>query len=48
MSYRMIYELQRLMCEKFSVLCTLKELQEKQIREEVFNEKRILETDKRL
>ena len=29
MSYRMIYELQRLMCAKFSILCTLKELNER-------------------
>jgi dUTP pyrophosphatase len=34
MSYRMIHELRRLMCDKFSVLCTLKELNEKQLRED--------------
>jgi dUTP pyrophosphatase len=34
MSYRMIHELRRLMCDKFSILCTLKELNEKQLREE--------------
>jgi dUTP pyrophosphatase len=34
MSYRMIYELRRLMCDKFSVLCTLSELNERQLREE--------------
>jgi dUTP pyrophosphatase len=33
MSYRMIYELRRLMCDKFSVLCNLAELNEKQLRE---------------
>jgi hypothetical protein len=48
MSYRMIEAARRLMCDKFSVLCTLKELQEKQVREEEINEKRSLETDKRL
>jgi dUTP pyrophosphatase len=34
MSYRMIYTLRRLMCDKFSVLCTLAELNEKQLRED--------------
>jgi hypothetical protein len=34
MSYRMIYTLRRLMCDKFSVLCTLKELNAKQLRED--------------
>jgi dUTP pyrophosphatase len=33
MSYRMIYTLRRLMCDKFSVLCTLAELNAKQLRE---------------
>jgi dUTP pyrophosphatase len=35
MSYRMIYALQRLMCDKFSILCTLAELNAKQEREEM-------------
>jgi deoxyuridine 5'-triphosphate nucleotidohydrolase len=34
MSYRMIHELRRLMCDKFSILCTISELNEKQLREE--------------
>jgi dUTP pyrophosphatase len=34
MSYRMIHTIRRLMCDKFSVLCTLAELNEKQLREE--------------
>ena len=34
MSYRMIYTLRRLMCDKFSVLCTRAELNAKQEREE--------------
>lgn len=34
MSYKMIYTLRRLMCDKFSILCTLKELNEKQLRED--------------
>ena len=34
MSYRMIHELRRLMCDKFSILCNLAELNEKQLREE--------------
>jgi hypothetical protein len=33
MSYRMIHELRRLMCDKFSILCTISELNEKQLRE---------------
>ncbi|MFZ7945689.1 dUTPase [Neobacillus sp. 19] len=34
MSYRMIYMIRRLMCDKFSVLCNLAELNEKQLRED--------------
>jgi dUTP pyrophosphatase len=34
MSYRMIYTLRRLMCDKFSVLCTMAELNAKQLKEE--------------
>ena len=34
MSYRMIYTLRRLMCDKFSVLCTRAELNAKQERED--------------
>jgi dUTP pyrophosphatase len=34
MSYKMIHEIRRLMCDKFSVLCTLAELNAKQEREE--------------
>jgi dUTP pyrophosphatase len=34
MSYRMIFTLRRLMCDKFSVLCNLAELNEKQLRED--------------
>jgi dUTP pyrophosphatase len=33
MSYRMIHELRRLMCDKFSVLCTLAELNAKQMKD---------------
>lgn len=46
MSYRMIYTLQRLMCDKFSILCTMAELNAKQMKEDerveptvVFDEK---------
>jgi dUTP pyrophosphatase len=34
MSYRMIETARRLMCDKFSVLCTIAELNEKQLRED--------------
>jgi dUTP pyrophosphatase len=34
MSYRMIHELRRLMCDKFSVLCTISELNERQLKED--------------
>jgi dUTP pyrophosphatase len=34
MSYRMIHTLRRLMCDKFSVLCTRAELNAKQLRED--------------
>lgn len=34
MSYRMIYTLRRLMCDKFSILCTLEELNARQETEE--------------
>lgn len=34
MSYRMIEAARRLMCDKFSILCTLAELNEKQLRED--------------
>jgi dUTP pyrophosphatase len=34
MSYRMIEAARRLMCDKFSVLCTISELNEKQLRED--------------
>jgi dimeric dUTPase (all-alpha-NTP-PPase superfamily) len=34
MSYRMLHTIRRLMCDKFSVLCTLAELNAKQEREE--------------
>jgi dUTP pyrophosphatase len=35
MSYRMIHTIRRLMCDKFSVLCTISELNAKQEREEL-------------
>jgi dUTP pyrophosphatase len=34
MSYRMLHTIRRLMCDKFSVLCTLAELNAKQLRED--------------
>lgn len=34
MSYRMMHHIRRLMCDKFSVLCTLAELNAKQLRED--------------
>jgi dUTP pyrophosphatase len=34
MSYRMLHTLRRLMCDKFSVLCTMAELNERQLKEE--------------
>jgi dUTP pyrophosphatase len=38
MSYRMIHTIRRLMCDKFSILCTLSELNEKQLRLETEGE----------
>lgn len=34
MSYRMLHTIRRLMCDKFSVLCTLEELNAKQLRKD--------------
>ena len=34
MSYRMIHAARRLMCDKFSILCTLAELNAKQTKED--------------
>lgn len=34
MSYRMLHTIRRLMCDKFSVLCTIAELNERQLKEE--------------
>jgi len=38
MSYKMIHTIRRLMCDKFSILCTLAELNEKQLREKTEGE----------
>jgi hypothetical protein len=38
MSYRMLHTIRRLMCDKFSILCTIAELEAKQLREDAKEE----------